>query len=122
LSALKNRSLAARLGYALAGLAHALRTERSLRTQLLACAVVLVTLCLLRPAPGWWALALLACGTVLAAELLNSAIEQLCDALHPADSPAIRIVKDCAAAGVLCAVLGALAVALAFLVQWLRHL
>ena len=38
-----------------------------------------------------------------------------------ADSPAIRAVKDCAAAGVLLAVLGALAVGAAFLAHLLRR-
>ena len=54
---------------------------------------------------------------MLAAELLNTAIEQLADALHPHDSAAIRLVKDCAAAAVLVAVLGALAVGAAVAVQ-----
>jgi diacylglycerol kinase len=39
--------------------------------------------------------------------------------LHPHQSPAIRLVKDCAAAGVLIAVLGALGVAAALLVHLL---
>jgi diacylglycerol kinase (ATP) len=54
---------------------------------------------------------------VLAAELFNTAIEQLADELHPEDSAGIRIVKDCAAAAVLIAVLGALGVGAAFAVQ-----
>jgi undecaprenol kinase len=78
---------------------------------------------LFRPGPAWWALVLLASAAVVAAELLNTAIEQLADELHPNDSPGIRTVKDCAAAGVLVAVLGALGVGVALiwhLVQ-LRH-
>jgi diacylglycerol kinase (ATP) len=63
---------------------------------------------------------LLASAAVVAAELLNTAIEQLADELHPHDSPGIRIVKDCAAAGVLVAALGALGVAVALAVHLLR--
>jgi undecaprenol kinase len=117
----KNRSFGARLGFALHGLAHALRAERSLRAQLAALIAVVVALLILRPPPLWWALALLASASVLAAELLNTAIEYLADELHPGESPGMRRVKDCAAAGVLLAVLGALAVAAAFLWQLLSH-
>jgi diacylglycerol kinase (ATP) len=119
LSAWKNRGFAARLRCALQGFAHALSAEHSLRAQGLAFLGVLGALVLLRPNALWWALLLLASTGVLAAELLNTAIERLADALHPADSPAIRAVKDCAAAGVLLAVLGALAVGAAFLVHLL---
>ncbi|HLW23625.1 MAG TPA: diacylglycerol kinase, partial [Steroidobacteraceae bacterium] len=86
----------------------------------LALAVVVAALLWLQPAAIWWALALLASSAVLAAELLNTAVERLADALHPAESAAIRIVKDCAAAAVLITVLGALAVAAAFIVHLLR--
>ena len=109
----KNRSFRARLGFALRGLAHAVRTERSLRLQLAGFIVVLAVLAVLRPPPAWWALALLASALVVVAELLNTALEHLADALHPAESPALRIAKDCAAAAVLLAALGALGVAAA---------
>lgn len=109
----KSQSFGKRLRFALAGLGHAFRREPSFRMQCLAlvaaCALLLAT----RPEALWWALVVLASAAVLAAELLNTAIEQLADALHPADSPAIRIVKDCAAGGVLVAVLGAFGVAVA---------
>ena len=111
----KNLSFAARLRFALQGFAHALSSERSLRVQCLAVLALLLVLVVLRPAPLWWALLLLASAGVLAAELLNTAIERLADALHPAQSPAIRAAKDSAAAGVLLAVLGALAAGAAFL-------
>jgi undecaprenol kinase len=113
----KNRRLRLRLGFALRGLAHALTTEASLKVQAVTGAAALLALLLLRPAPLWWAVVLLACAAVLAAELFNTAIEQLADELHPEDSAGIRIVKDCAAAAVLIAVLGALGVGAAFAVQ-----
>jgi diacylglycerol kinase (ATP) len=54
---------------------------------------------------------------VLAAELLNTAVEHLADHLHPELHPHIKAVKDCAAAAVLIASLGALAVAIALLCE-----
>jgi undecaprenol kinase len=115
----KNQRFRARLGFALRGLAQALRTEASLRLQALAGVLALAVLLVLRPAAVWWALVLLASAAVVAAELFNTAIEHLADELHPQQSPGVRLVKDCAAAGVLIAVLGALGVAAAFLVHLL---
>jgi len=113
MSLYKNRSFRARLGFALQGLVHGVRAERSLQVQLLALAVALAGLGILRPSALWWALVLLSSAVVIAAELFNTALEGLADALHPHDHPAVRIAKDCAAAGVLIAALGALSVALA---------
>ena len=111
---MKNRSFPVRLGFALRGFGHALRSERSVQLQVVAAVVVLLSLLKLRPSWGWWALCGLASAGVIAAELLNTAIEQLADHLHPELHPSIRLVKDCAAAAVLVAVLGAAGVALAF--------
>jgi diacylglycerol kinase (ATP) len=112
----KGQSHYKRLSFALAGLRQAWRTERSLRLQLLALAGVVAVLAWLRPPAIWWALGAFACALVLAAELFNTAIEALVDHLHPDAHPAVRVVKDCAAAAVLVASLGALAVAAAFAV------
>ena len=117
----KNLSFARRLRFALAGLGHALRTERSLQTQAVVFLLVVIALVVLRPAPLWWALVILASAAVLAAELFNTAIEHLADHLHPELHPAIRIVKDCAAAAVLLAVMGAIGVGVALAVELIRR-
>ena len=117
----KNLSFPTRLRFAFAGVSHGLRSERSLRVQALAFLAVLVALAALRPAPHWWAIVVLACSTVLAAELFNTAIERLADRLHPDIHPEIRIVKDCAAAGVLLTSCGAVGVAIALLFELLRR-
>ncbi|MGH8133675.1 MAG: diacylglycerol kinase [Steroidobacteraceae bacterium] len=109
----KNQAFHVRLGFALHGLAHGLRTERSLQFQAGTLLATLVALAVLRPGALWWAAVLLASAAVLAAELFNTALERLADQLHPEAHPQIRLVKDCAAAAVLLAVLGALGVALA---------
>jgi len=107
--------------FALSGLVHGLRSERSLRTQAAAALIVLAVLALLRAPPLWWALVIGSSAAVLAAELFNTAIERLADHLHPELHPQIRIVKDCAAAAVLCCALGAIGVAIALLVEWLHR-
>jgi undecaprenol kinase len=117
----KNRSFLQRLGFAMAGLQHALRGERSFRTQLGLLLLVVVVLLYLQPPPVWWALVSLCAAGVLAAELFNTAIEHLADHVHPDLHPQLRIVKDCAAAAVLCAALGSVGVAIALVVELSGH-
>ena len=113
----KNQAFYVRLGYALAGLKHALRRESSFRIHMLSALALLGALLLLRPSPIWWAVAVLTVGSVLAAELFNTALEELTDHLHPEQHARIKIVKDVAAAAVLVASLGALCVAAAFIYE-----
>jgi undecaprenol kinase len=117
----KNRSFPRRLAFALTGFAHALRGERSLQTQLAILIVVLALMTYLRPPALWWGLVSLCAAGVIGAELFNTAIERLADHLHPDLHPQIRIVKDCAAAAVLCATLGSVAVAIALVVELAGH-
>src|SRR5262245_20373893 len=107
----KNLSFGARLGFALRGLLHGLKAERSLRVHVVCVGLVLLLLVLVRPAPIWWGLVALASAGVVGAELFNTAIEHLADHLHPQVHPGIQVVKDCAAAAVLVSALGALGVA-----------
>jgi diacylglycerol kinase (ATP) len=117
----KNQSFHRRMRFALDGIAHSLSSEHSLRIQVGALLAILVVLVLLRPAPLWWALVAVASSAVLSSELLNTAIEQLADHLHPQFHPQIRTVKDCAAAAVLISSAGALAVAAALAVELTRR-
>lgn len=115
----KGQAFNKRLGFALQGLKLAFTRERSLQTQVLAAAVVMLALLFIRPAPLWWALLALAAGLVLVAELLNSALETLIDHLHPEAHPVIGAAKDIAAGAVLLASVIALVVGVAFVVDWL---
>ena len=82
---------------------------------------MVIALLILRPGPFWWALVMLASAGVLAAEMFNTAVEHLVDHLHPEIHPRIGVVKDCAAAGVLIASLGAVAVMVALVVHLLLN-
>ncbi len=116
----KGQSFAARLGHALSGLAVALRRERSLRVQLAGALTAALVLGLTHAAPLWWALAALASGAVLAAEMFNTALEALADRLHPERHAEIKFAKDAAAGAVLLTALAAAGVALAYLWSWWR--
>jgi undecaprenol kinase len=109
------------VAFAVSGLMHALRGERSVRFQAVVLILVIAALAVFRPEPIWWAAVALASAGVLAVELLNTAIETLADHLSPEFHPQIRVVKDCAAAAVFISVGGALAVAVALAVHLLHR-
>jgi undecaprenol kinase len=116
----KNKSFHHRLGFALAGIVHAIRTENSFRFQIVAACAVLAGMVYLRPAPLWWAIMAVTVMLVLAAELFNTALEILVDHLHPDQHPRIKLVKDCAAGAVLVISIAAVGVAVALLCDSLR--
>ena len=118
---MKNQPFFKRMGFALAGITAAFRVESSFRLQCLAALAVLVVLAWNRPAMVWWALLLLNCGMVLAAELFNTALEHFIDHLHPSLHPSIKIAKDCAAGAVLVLSLSAVCVFVAFLVEMIAN-
>ena len=98
---MKNRSLRARIGFAVAGWRAAWARERSFRTQTWCGVLALVILYLLQAPPIWWALVAVTCALVLALELINSALEALVDLLHPAIHPEVKVIKDMLAGAVL---------------------
>jgi undecaprenol kinase len=115
----KNQPFLKRLGFAVAGLRTALQSENSFRVHALAAVAVVGVLAWRRPAAMWWALIIVTMIAVLATEMINTAVEHLADHLHPDQHPRIKVVKDCAAAAVLIASLGAIGVAAAFIWdQW----
>ncbi|GJE62725.1 diacylglycerol kinase [Methylobacterium trifolii] len=81
------------------GLVHGARTERAIRLELLLAAVGLPAAMML--GTGLWVRVALLASLILmlAAEFLNTAIEKLCDHLHPDRHVRIGVVKDLASAG-----------------------
>lgn len=100
------------LGYALKGAVHLVRTEHSIMVQVLIAVLVSLAGVYYEIAPWEWAMQTLAIGLVLAAEGLNTAIEKLCDFVHPERDPLIGKIKDIAAGGVTFAALLAVVVGL----------
>lgn len=86
-----------------AGLSHALRTERAVRQEAFALALA-IPLAFLVGAGLWQQVALVSVVLlVMAVELLNTCVEKLCDHVTPEIHPSIKIVKDMGSAAVLCA-------------------
>jgi len=109
-------SLAKSFANAFRGLSVTFRSERSFRIHVVAtCAVVAVGL-YLGLSPLEWGLVVLAIGLVFAAEVFNTAIERLGDAVSGGkQSQAIRDTKDVSAAAVLLAALTALVIGIVVL-------
>jgi diacylglycerol kinase len=80
-------------------------------------AAVVVAGMLLRLPAAAWAIVFLAVALVVAAELLNAAVESVVDLVSPEDHPLAKRAKDVAAAAVLVAAAGAVAVGIC-LVLW----
>ncbi|PLT46534.1 Diacylglycerol kinase [Paenibacillus pasadenensis] len=90
------------LADACAGIAASIRSERNLRVHLAAAAAAIGMAAWLRIGPLEWAAILLAIALVLAAELLNTAVERAVDlaaggSLHPL----AKAAKDAASGAVL---------------------
>jgi len=99
----KKHSQWARFCFALVGLKSAWKSEASFRTEVIIGALVLIGMAWWQPTWPCWVAAVLALVFVLSLELVNTAIEHVCDALHPDQHPMIGIAKDCASAAVLIA-------------------
>lgn len=97
------------LQFAIAGIATFFRHEINGQIQLGAAITALIL--------GWvfqidameWLVILLCITTVLTLEMINTAIEKLCDVVHPGYHPQIKIIKDIAAGAVLLAAIGSVA-------------
>jgi diacylglycerol kinase (ATP) len=98
---------------ALHGLTYTLRTQKNTRIELVAAVVVIIGGILLEIELVEWAVLALTIAVIFALEAVNSAIEALVDLVSPDYHPLAGIAKDCAAASMLFAVLGSLAVAVA---------
>ena len=99
------------MSHALHGLRGMFSSEPNVRLHLIALVVAIGGGFVLHLSWMEWALVAIVTTLVLAAEAMNTAIEGLCDVVHPDHSEAIQRVKDTAAGGVLLCAVGALVVA-----------
>ena len=117
---MKNPPLLNRFKHAACGLVAAFRQESNFRIQLALGVVAIAATLALNPPLIWTALVVIMIGAVLAAELLNTALEHALDAAHPETSPLVKIAKDCSAAAVLVLSITAVAVFLLMLLALIR--
>ncbi|WP_321970949.1 diacylglycerol kinase family protein [Paratractidigestivibacter sp.] len=87
-------------GFALQGFRFAVATERNIKVMLCGGAFAVLMGLILQLDLVSWAIILLSCGVVLAAELVNTAIETVVDLVSPEYHPLAGHAKDIAAAAV----------------------
>lgn len=105
--------------YAFRGIAQTIKAERNMRIHLTAVAYVTALGVLAGLDAPRWAAVLLCFGAVIGAELFNTALENLCDAVHPETHPKIGAAKDAAAGAVLVLTICSVGVAVAVFGPWL---
>lgn len=104
------RKRAQSFGYAFNGLFHLFRTQPHARVHLVVLMGV-VALGVLSDLERWeWASVILVSVLVLSLEALNTALESLTDLVSPEYHRLAGIAKDCAAAAVLIAAIGAVVI------------
>ncbi len=114
----KNALFLFRLINALSGIKQAFKSESSFRVQIAIALCVMIIASVLHLAGFWLALVVVLIAQVLAFELINTAIEAICDLVHPSYSEKIKRIKDMAAGAVLLSALSALCIVL---IKWIDN-
>ena len=93
--------------YAGKGILHVLIFENNFRYQVIAAIAVVALSAILNISKIEWIVVTAMIGFVFMAELFNTALEKLCDHVHPDEHTAIGLVKDISAGAVLIAAIAA---------------
>jgi diacylglycerol kinase len=86
--------------YAWKGFQIAVREEFNFRVHIVLALTTILLGLFFRITVTEWLFVIAACGSVLTAELFNTALEELCDMLKPTHDPHVAKIKDLAAAAV----------------------
>jgi len=103
--------LVSSFGYAVKGIWHVFTTQANMQIHMLAIVVTTVAGLYFNLTKGEWIVQTLAITIVIAAELFNTAIEQMMDLLHPERDIKAGLIKDVSAGAVLVTAIGAVVVA-----------
>lgn len=100
------------LAFALAGMRHAIRSQRNLRIHITIAVAVVIAGSALGISRTEWAVVVTLIALVISLELLNTAIEALVDLASPEPHSLAKVAKDTAAGAILVAALGSAAAGL----------
>jgi diacylglycerol kinase len=104
------------------GIRQAFKTEMNFRIHLGATILVIVTGVVVEISTVEWLFVIGCCMFVLTLELLNTAIENLCDIVTEEYHPVIKIIKDIAAGAVLIGAIGSALTGLIVFLPKIIHL
>lgn len=94
------------LQFAIRGIITFFRNETNGQIQLVAAIIVVILGLVFKIDAMEWLVVVLCIIMVLTLEMINTALEKLCDVVHPGYHPQIKIIKDIAAGAVFIAALG----------------
>lgn len=98
--------------YAIEGIVYSFKKGTHFKIQVVAAVLVAIFGVFYSISLSEWLVIILISFTVLAAEAINTAIEETCDVLHPEHHPRAKLAKHCAAGGVLILSIAAVAIGL----------
>lgn len=87
--------------YAFDGLKVLIKEEHNARIHLIIAILAVIAGFVLKISPGEWLAICILIGLILAMEIFNSVIENICDHISPEWNPTIKKIKDLMAAAVL---------------------
>lgn len=88
-------------GYAIEGIFYSFKTGRNFKIQVAIGAVAVILGIIYSISISEWLIIIFVSSAVLAAEAINTAIEETCNLLQPETHPHAKLAKHCAAGGVL---------------------
>lgn len=106
-------------GYSIEGLKYAYRFEQSMLIHVIATICVLTANIFFKVTGTEWLITLLAIGMVLAAELINTAIEAAVDLVTLEINPLAKIAKDCGSAATFVLAIMAAAIGLVVYIPYI---
>ncbi|MCW3094248.1 MAG: diacylglycerol kinase [Ferruginibacter sp.] len=109
-------------GHAWRGIQHAFTTQLNFRIHILILLLVLIAGFVLKISSIEWLFVIGCSMLVLSLELINTAIEHMCDSVTKKIHPAIRIIKDASAAAVLLGAIGSVVTGLIIFLPRIIHL
>ena len=98
---MKKQSQAKSFAVAFAGIGRAFVSELHMKVHLVFAIAALIACWALQVESWGWCVVVICIGMVISAEVLNTAIEALCDKVSPEYNHLIKIAKDAAAGAVL---------------------
>ena len=88
-------------GYAIEGVVFSFKKGFHFKFHTLALIVVIILGLIFSITTLEWLIVILISSSIIAAEAINTAIEETCNVLHPEHHPGLKLAKHCAAGGVL---------------------
>ncbi len=98
-------------GHGFEGIAYNIKTQTHFRFHMVAAVAVIIMAIAYSVSLFEWIIIIILIAMIMAAEAMNTAIEETCNLLHPELHPHARMAKHCAAGSVLILSIGAAIIA-----------